>query len=299
MTCAFFLLNGAFAAARARRRELGTLLCLGWPRRAIFTVLLGELALLGLLAGLLGAALAAAIVMAFALDVSLLRTLLVVPIALLLPVLAGLVPALRASREVPLAAVAPPVVARTSVRSVRGLGGLVLANLARVPQRTLVGVLGLAVGVAALTLIVGIDRAFQGTLVGTLLGNAILFRTSGLDFVALAVVIGLAACSLADVLFLNLRERAAELVTLRTLGWRQRHLAQMVALEAAGLGLAGGLTGALLGLALGLLLGVSAPPLLGAATVAAAGGVLVALLASLLPLSRLSGLTAPVVLAEE
>ncbi len=299
LACAFFLVNGAFAAARARRRELGTLLCLGWPRRAIFAALLGELALVGLLAGLVGAALATAIVRLFALDVSLPRTLLVVPIALLLPVLAGLVPALRASREVPLAAVAPPVVAASSVRSVHGLRGLALANLARVPQRALVGVLGLVVGVAALTLIVGINQAFHGTLVGTLLGNAILFRISGLDFVALGVTIGLAACSLADVLFLNLRERSAELVTLRTLGWRQRHLAQVVALEAAGLGLVGGLAGALLGLALGLLLGVSVPPLLGAAALAAGGGLLVALLASLLPLSRLSGLTAPVVLAEE
>ncbi len=299
LTCGFFLINGAFAAARARRRELGTLLCLGWPRRAIFTALLGELALVGLVAGLLGTAVAAAIVEGFSLDVSLARTLLVVPLALVLPMLAGLVPALRASREAPLAAVAPPVVASTSVRSVRNLHGLVLANLARVPQRTLVGVLGMVVGVAALTLIVGIDHAFQGTLVGTLLGDAILFRISGLDFVALGVTIALAACSLADVLFLNLSERSAELVTLRTLGWRQRHLARVVALEAVGMGLIGALGGALLGLALGAALGISLLPLLAAAGLAGAGGLLVSLVVSLLPLTRVAGLTAPVVLAEE
>ena len=51
LICAFFLSNGALASVRARRAEIGTLRTLGWPGRAIFAVVLGELAFVGLWRG--------------------------------------------------------------------------------------------------------------------------------------------------------------------------------------------------------------------------------------------------------
>lgn len=123
-------------------------------------------------------------------------------------------------------------------------------------------------------------------------------QVRGLDFVSVGLVIVLAGLSLADVLYLNLRERAAELATLRTLGWRDRHLATVIGLEALWLGAGGSLLGAAAGVATGLLLGVPAGPLALAAATAAAG-VAVALLASLVPLARLSTLTPSTALAEE
>jgi len=300
LICGFFLANGAFASARARRREIGTLLCLGWSQRAIFTAVLGEIALIGFLAGLLGTALAALAVWLFPLEVSLLRVLLVLPLSLLLALLAGLLPAWRAARSVPLDAVRPAVAGKERSGRVRGMAELAAVNLRRAPARTLVGSLGLFVGVAALTLMLAINHAFQGTLVGTLLGDAISLQIRGVDFLAVGLVIALAALSLADVLFLNLRERAAELVTLRTFGWEDAHLRKLVALEALGLGLLGSLSGALVGLVVGVaLLAVPVLPLLGAAVLAVLGGLLVALVASLLPLSQIGRLTPPTVLAEE
>lgn len=124
-------------------------------------------------------------------------------------------------------------------------------------------------------------------------------QVRGLDFVSVGLVIVLAGLSLADVLYLNLRERAAELATLRTLGWRDRHLATVIGLEALWLGAGGSLLGAAAGVATGLLLGVPAGPLALAAATAAAAGVAVALLASLVPLARLSTLTPSTALAEE
>lgn len=296
---AFFVGNAAFASVRGRRREIGTLLCLGWSQRAVFRVVLAELALVGLVAGLIGAALAAGAARVLSLELSLARTLLVAPIALALALVAGLIPAWRAGRLQPLDAIQPPVWASRSRRRVGRLSTLALANLRRVPARSLVGMAGLYVGVGSLTLLIALNQSFQGRLVGTLLGEAISVQVRGLDFLTVGLIVALAGLSLADVLYLNLRERAAEIVTLRTFGWSDRHLQLVIALEALLLGAFAGLAGALTGTLLGSQLGAPSGPLALGAAAGIIGGVLVALVASLVPLYQLNRLSAPAILAEE
>jgi ABC-type lipoprotein release transport system permease subunit len=297
---AVFLGNGVLAAVRARRVEVGTLLTFGWSRAAIFAAVLAEVLVVGVVAGAVGTGVAALLAVALSLDLPLLKTLLVWPLAVVLALASGLVPAWLAARGEPLDALRPVVIARSRTRPVRRLLSLALVNLRRLPARTLIGVAGLFVGVAALAVLLGIERAFQGTLVGTVLGNALSVQVRGADFAAVGLTIGLAALSVADVLYLNLRERAAEIVTLRTLGWSERQLRQLVLLEALGLGLLGAGAGALVGFAVGAgILGVPAGPLALACLVAAVGGIAAALLASLLPLSQLNRLAVPAVLAAE
>jgi putative ABC transport system permease protein len=210
------------------------------------------------------------------------------------------VPTWRAARISPLEAVRPRIAGGVPTRRVRRTFRFALVNLRRLPGRTVVSAAGLVIGIAALTLLLGIQRAFQGTLVGTLLGSAIAVQVRGVDLTAAALTIVLAAVSVADVLYLNLRERASELVTLRTTGWSDRHLAQLVAFEALALGLIGSLAGGLLGIALGaLFLDVPIGSLALAAALAAAGGTATACCASLLPLSQIRRLTPPSVLAAE
>lgn len=298
--CGFFLGNGALAAVRARRAEIGTLLTLGWSRRAIFRAVLAELAAVGLVAGAAGTGLAALLVEAFSLRLPLLRVLLVLPIAVVLAVAAGALPAWLAARGLPMDALRPPVVARGRARPVRRLSSLAVVNLTRLPARTLVGASGLAIGVAALAVLVGIEQAFRGTLVGTVLGNAVSLQVRSADFAAVGLTIALAALSVADVVYLNLRERQAELVTLRTLGWSNRHLRATVIFEGLGLGLLGSLAGAVLALLVGgLLLAIPLSSLELAALTAGGGGIIAALVASLVPIGQVGRLTVPAVLAAE
>jgi putative ABC transport system permease protein len=300
VVCGLFLANGAFAAARARRAEIGTLRTLGWSQGEIFRSALGELALVGFVAGLAGVGLAALVTVAFGLRLALLDTLLVLPIAVGLACAAGLLPAWSAARALPLDAIRPPVHGSERTLPVRGLVTMALVNVRRLPGRALVGAAGLFVGVGALTTLIGIERGFQGTLVGTLLGQAITVQIRGVDLVAAGLTIILAAVSVADVLFLNVRERAAELVTLQTLGWSDREVAAVIALEGVVLGAAGSVAGAVAGLALSaLLLGVAVGPLAVAAGIAIGAGVGAAAVASLLPLTQIRRLAPPVVLAAE
>jgi putative ABC transport system permease protein len=297
---AIFIANGALAATRARRGEIGTLLTLGWSPAAIFRSILAELALVGVLAGTLGAAVAATLAASFGLRVSLPQTLLVVPVAIGLTLVAGIIPAWTAARGLPLDAIRPPVVTRKRSSRVTSLHQLALLNLTRLPVRTLIGSAGLFLGVAALTILISIERAFQGTLVGTLLGNAISLQVRGADFAAVAIVIALAALSAADVLYLNLRERTAEFATLYTLGWTRRHLALVGIYEGIALGTLGSLTGAIAGTAIATgLLGVSVWPVAISATAALAGGIAAAAAASLIPVLSMARTNPVPVLAAE
>ncbi len=100
------------------------------------------------------------------------------------------------------------------------MSGLAVTNLLRAPGRSLLGALALAIGICALTLLLAFTLAFRGQVVGTLLGNAIAVQTRPADYISATVTVLIGAFAVADVLYLNIRERASELATLRALGWR-------------------------------------------------------------------------------
>lgn len=249
LVCALFVANAAGAAVRTRHTELGVLACLGWRTGRLFSAVLTEVALIGLVAGCLGTVLALPLSSAFGLSVSPARAALAVPAAVGLALLAGLLPATRASRSDPGAAVRPPVLGVRRGHAPRSVPGLALSNLMRSLGRSLLGALSLAVGICALTLLLALSLAFHGQIVGTLLGNAIAVQTRSVDYVAAAVTVLLGALAIADVLYLNMQERATELATLRAVGWPDRTITWLVTLEGTGIGLAGSIAGAGAGLA--------------------------------------------------
>jgi putative ABC transport system permease protein len=299
LVCGFFLANGAFAAVRARRREIGVLRCLGWSRTAIFRLVLGEMLLIGVLAGVAGTALAALFVVVLHLKMRLVQVLLVAPVAAVLAALAGTLPAWRAGRGQPMDSVRPAVAGRTSGRPVRGLAKLAWTNLRRMPGRAVLGAAGLAVGVAAFTALLAINLAFGGVIAGTRLGNFVTLQVRAVDYISVGLAISLGALSVADVLYLNLRERAAEMATLRAAGWQSRHLSRVGLYEGLGLGLLGSLVGTGAGLALAAALGGDAAGLLVAAALAGSAGLMVVVGASLVALRGVGRLSLPAVLSEE
>jgi hypothetical protein len=300
VVCALFVANSATAAVRGRRRELGVLACLGWTRPRLFAVVLGELAAIGLAAGVLGAAAALPLSAALGLRASPGRAALAVPVAVVVGVASGAVPAWLAARADPVASVRPPVLAVRRGHQPGGITALAAVNVARVPVRTLIAVLSLAVGVAGLTLLTAVSFVFRGVVVGSLLGDAVAVQVRGVDYVAVAATVALGVLAVADVVFLNIRERAAELATIRTFGWRESALARLVVTEGAVIGIAGSLVGGTLGLAGAAEFAGQVPPrLFAAAGAAAAAGVLVTAGAALLPALMLRRLPAAHLLAEE
>ncbi|HEU5391229.1 MAG TPA: FtsX-like permease family protein [Streptosporangiaceae bacterium] len=300
IVCVLFVANSAAAAIRGRRRELGVLACLGWTRPRLFTAVLGELAAIGLAAGLLGAAAALPLSSALGLHASPGRAALAVPVAVAVAVIAGLIPAWLAARAEPAAAVRPPVLGVHRARQPGGVTALAAVNVLRTPSRAAVGAVSLAVGVTALTTLAAITVAFRGVIVGTLLGNAVAVQVRGVDYVAVTATVALGVLAVADVVFLNIRERAPELAAIRAFGWRETTLSRLVITEGAIIGLAGSLAGAALGLATAAQLAGQLPAILYLiAAAAVAGGLLVTTAAALLPAQALRRLPAAHLLAEE
>jgi putative ABC transport system permease protein len=300
LVCALFCVNATSAAVRTRATELGILACVGWPARKLFLYLLTEVALIGVAAGVAGTLVALPVGALLGLPVSGARALLAIPAAAALALLAGAVPAARAARSDPLAAVRPAVRTVRSARAVRSVAGLAITNLLRVPGRTALGVLSLAVGIFALTVLAAVTAAFKGAVVGTVLGDAVAVQVRTADYVAVGATLVLGGLAVADVLYLNLRDRSAEIATLRATGWREAQLTRLVAFEGAGLGVVGGVLGA------GAGLGVAAafthaltPAMPFVALGTALLGIAIATAASLPPTAALRRLPTATLLAEE
>ncbi len=288
IVCVLFVANSASAAIRGRRRELGVLACLGWSKPRIFTAVLGELAAIGLTAGVLGGALALPLSSALNLHVSATRAALAIPIAMAVALIAGLIPAWLAARADPVASVRPPVLGVRRTRQAGSVIAMAVVNVLRTPGRALVGAIGLAVGITALTTLAAITLAFRGVLVGSLLGNAVSVQVRGVDYIAVIATVALGVLAVADVLLLSISERAAELATIRAFGWRESALSRLVITEGALIGLVGSLAGAALGLAAASRFAGQQPVaiyLIAAAAVVA--GVLVTSVAALVPAQAL------------
>jgi putative ABC transport system permease protein len=300
VVCVLFVGNAATAAVRGRRRELGVLASLGWRRSRLFATVLGELAGIGLVAGLLAAAIAIPISAALGLNAAPLRTLLAVPVAIAVAVAAGLAPAWLAARADPVSSVRPPVLAVRRARQPGSITALAALNVTRTPGRTAIGVVSLAVGIAAVTMLTAVTFAFRGIVVGSLLGDAVAVQVRSVDYVAAVATVALGVLAVADVVFLNITERAAELATISSFGWRDTALARLVITEGAIIGITGSLVGAAAGLAAAAWFAGQLPGRLIAIAIAAVvAGVLITSAAALLPAALLRRLPTAHLLAEE
>jgi len=283
-----FLINAGLAAVRSRLWEIGVLMGFGWSRARIFLAVLGELVLTGLVAGLLGSVLVALLLSTLHLKMPLWHALLVAPVAVVIAALAGLWPAARAARCSPIDAVRPKVSERAGSGRNRSVWRMALGNSMRVPSRTLLAAGVLALGVAALTTLTAIQTAFRGVLAGSLLGHYVAVQVRGVDLLSATLTLVLAALSVADVVYLSLRERRTELAVLAASGWSTRKLESLVFYEGMCVGVLGVVVGTSVGLIVGLTRGGKAAGLVEAAAAAAGAGLLVSLAASMIPARALS-----------
>jgi ABC-type lipoprotein release transport system permease subunit len=272
VVCVLFLANGAYASVRSRRTELGVLACLGWGRAALFRLVLGELALVGLVTGIVGAALAETLALALRLDLPWWHALLVVPIALGLACVAGVAPAYAATRGRPLDAVYSVPGGGGRHRAIRHVSGIARVNLLRRPARLISGAFGLFIGVAAFAVLLAVQLAFQGQVVGTALGNLVSVQVRSVDLIAAVLALLLGAFSVADVLAVNLRDRAGEQAVLAATGWRPATLFRLAFTEGMVVGVVGAVAGGAVGLGVAAILTGTAVAVLPAAILAAVIG---------------------------
>jgi ABC-type antimicrobial peptide transport system permease subunit len=286
-----FLANGVNAAVRARRHEIGVLRALGWGRGAVFRSVLGEVALLGAIAGAVGTVLSLGLVSALSLKVPLDRVALVTPVAMVLSVGAGWLPAWRAARGRPTDVITGSAANARRAPGVHGVPGMVIASLLRAPWRAATGAAALGISVVTLSILLSLNARFGGQIGNSALSDIVDLQAKSIDYLSAAFAVFIGAASVADTVYLGMRERAAEFAVLTAQGWRRRHVARVALGEALAIGLVGAVSGAVLAIALG---GQTQ-----ASITAAAAGVLVVLLAAATMLAIPRVRPTALILAEE
>lgn len=298
VVCALFLGGAALAGVRGRRAEIGGLRSMGWGRRQVFVFILGEVVMLGVLAGAAGAALSAVLIEVLGLSAPLWRAALVLPVAIVLAAASAIVPALLAARIQPLNALTPAArPPRRKGRRTRTVAGLALTEVARRRGRSALVAAGLAVGVVGLSVLLAAHASFATSIGDSELAGLVTSSVRGTDLAAVLLTVGLSAVAVADLTYLNLRERAGELAALSASGWGRLQLARLLATEAVITAMSGAVVGAAGGLAIAATaFGVSLAVVI-AAVIAAAGGTAVALAATALVLMFTAGRPLTAVLA--
>lgn len=299
IACALAIGNAVSAAVRTRVTELGVLACVGWGRRRLFGLVFGEASVTGLAAGCAGCVLALALAAPLGVHLDVDSALLAIPAATGLTLVAAIIPAWRATHADPGAAVRPAVVAPRRIVRARGVVAMSIGNMLRVPGRTLLGALSLAIGVAACTVLAVVQVDFHGQVVGTVLGDAVTVQVRGADYLAAAIIVLLGAISVADVLYVEIRERSSEFALLGVTGWSDRKLSLLAVYEAIGMGVLGSLLGAGAGLGGAALAGAVPVTVYPTAAAVALGGIALTSAAALLPATLLRRLPAARLLAEE
>jgi putative ABC transport system permease protein len=286
LVCGFFLGAASLASVRGRRAEIGTLRAVGWGRGQVFAFTLGEVTLLGLIAGIIGAGVSAGLIVLLGLKVPLTRSLIELPVAVILALLAGLVPAGLAAKAQPTDAFAGSVRApRRGGRRIRTMAALAVTGLARVPGRSVLAGAGLAFGVAGLAILLAAHASFRTSIGDSELAGLVTATTRTTDLVSAVLTVALSAAGLADVTYLNLRERSAELAALAASGWSRRQIGRLLGYEALLTAAAGSTAGGLAGLAgAGTAFGITSGVIEGVIG-AILGGVLVSVLACLIVLT--------------
>lgn len=299
LSCGLVVANAANASVRSRRIELGVLACLGWRASTLYRSVGAELALIGSLAGVAGALLAIPTGIAVGSHVSTGRALLALPAALLLVLVAGVIPAGRAARADPGDAVRPAVTAVHRTMKLRGVASMVAASVARTPARAIAGAASLALGVAPLTILLSVIFAFNGDVVGTLLGEAVAVQVRTPDLVAAGFMALLGLVALADILYLDIREQAPHYAALQASGWIDSALLRLVVGQAAVIATMGAIAGAGVGLAVVNAIATVNSGTVVVAIIVALGGVILACLTALIPAARLRRLPTAQLLAQE
>lgn len=264
IVCLLFLVNGVSAAVRDRRRELAILATLGWPRRRLAFLIVTETGLIAAAAGCVSALIAWPLAQLVGVQLTAGHAALAVPLAIGVSLAAGAVPAWLAARTRPATSIRPAVrPPRRKAWTGRSVLKMALTNVSRTGGRTLLAAAALATGVAAATIVAIVTTSFHGSITGSLLGEAVSIQVRGVDLVAVVATLALGLAAIADVLYLNIRERADEFAVLRSSGWPVTALARLVVFEGTALGLIGALPGAALGIAGSAFFAQQIPPGLG------------------------------------
>jgi putative ABC transport system permease protein len=275
----------AYVSVRRRRSELAVLRAIGWPPWRIALLIELEMLILGLAVGAIGLAVGVPLTILARLGPTWWTTVGVVPLAVLIALLAGAVPAVGITRGTTLKVMSEPepIRERSLPSSALGLG---LRQVMAWRWDVALGVAALALGATLLGGIELVAAGFRGQLDTTLLGTYLSGQVRPFHFVVAGLTLAVGALAAAEVVTLAYLERRVQLATLRALGWPRAEVVKMLLGQAIGLGLIAAAIAVAVSIAAGLALSASPVVILGSAATALGMTVIATGIAVIAPLSH-------------
>jgi putative ABC transport system permease protein len=245
-----------YISVRRRRREFGVLRGLGWRASSIAWLVELEMLLLGVGAGLIALVAGIPIVSRLGMGTSDWQLAAVIPLAVAIAALAGLVPALSAGRGTTAAVMGSIGHAAITKRPPpNGLIGVAWREMrGQWRAEASLGAAAIALGAAIFGVLVLISAAFRGQLDATVLGTYLAGQVRPFHLVLASLTLIVGAIAAAEVVTLSYLERRSHLGALRALGWPALAVVKLLAIQAGALGLAGGTVAAVVVLAAGVVL---------------------------------------------
>jgi hypothetical protein len=267
MAATILVAQTAYVSVRRRRSELAVLRAIGWPPWRIALLIELEMLMLGLAVGAVGLVVGVVIAALTHVGASWWTVVGVVPLALVIALLAGLVPAISTMGGTTMSVIAPlePIRARRLPASSLGLG---LRQAIAWRWDMGMGVAALALGATLLGCIQLIAAGFRGQLDTTVLGTYLSGQVMPFHFVVAALTLSVGAIAAAQVITLTYLERRVHLATLRALGWPRAEVVKVLIGQAVGLGLIAAAISVAATIAVGIALS-AAPPVIGGAALVA------------------------------
>lgn len=247
--------TGYISAVR-RRREFGVLRALGWRTRSIGWLVELETLMLGLLAGIVALVVGIPVALRLGLGTSGWQLVAVVPLALVVAAIAGIIPALAAARGSAIAMIqSTGRAAVTNRRPPAGMIGIAWRELrGQWRAEATLGSFAIALGAATLGVLVLVSAAFRGQLDTTVLGTYLAAEVRPFHVVLAGLTLVVGAIAAAEVVTLSYLERRSGLGALRALGWPASAVVRLLVAQATVLGVAGGVAALAVVGAAGLLL---------------------------------------------
>ena len=276
----------AYTFSRRRRREFGVLRALGWPAWRIAALVEVEMLILASTAAAL-ALLAGAVILALLRPgLNPAELLLAAPLAWVVAFVASLPPALSARQGTVIEVIRRPARMRRSRRLSGALHIGVLELLSHWRWEAILGVGAVALGASLVGGIVLITAAFRGQLDSTVMGLYLAGQVRSFHVAISVLTLAVGAIAVAEVIGLSYLERRSQLATLRALGWPRVKVAALLAVQALGLGLAGGLIGAMIIMAASILIAAPVAALLLAMLAAVGSAMVAAAVAASVPVAQ-------------
>jgi putative ABC transport system permease protein len=278
----------SYISAVRRRREFGVLRALGWRTFSIAWLVELEMLVLGLVAGVVALIIGEPVVLRLGLANSAGQLAAVVPLAIVVAGLAGIVPAFAAARGSTMAMIQSIGGAGiTNRRAPNGLFGLAWRELrGQWRVEAVISAFAIALGASTLGVLVLVAAAFRGQLDTTVLGTYLSGEVRPFHLVLAGLTVAVGAIAAAEVVTLSYLERRAHLGALRALGWPASAVVTFLVAQAGVVSITGGIAAAIAVIVAGLLLRVQVDAI-GWGLLAATGMSIVStLIAALAPIAH-------------